>query len=315
MFKSPDIIQDGSISLDNSNIEQLQYCPRSWLLKYGLKRISAAPSAGRNFGSGLHEGWAIRYRTCGENEVFQTTEATIVTEMLKFFQANPQPESDFRNPDHAVTVMKAYNRHYKMEPFKILTANGSPICESSFKLLIGEINGVKVYYTGKIDLGIQDTTGLWVMDHKTAFQFGRHFEMEMARDTGQLGYCWSFWKLFGTLPTGYITNAVRIRRPKKEDEYCGVAPCDHTDFKRLVTCVTEEQLVEFTETVLTWASLLLWHSERNNFPRVSGKRGCIGKYGPCDYYDLCNAPIAAREGILSSSNFIDNKWSPLNKRE
>lgn len=305
-------IINGAIHIDNSNIEQLQYCPRSWLFKYGLKRIKVVPAAGRNFGSALHEGWACRYTQYGEHRV--TDDSKQVEAITKYLHENPQPEDDFRNLDHALVVARAYNRHYQDESFKILTANNEPIVERSFALDIGTVQNIPVKYTGKIDLGVRDQSGLWVIDHKTAFQFGQQFEMEMAMDTGQLGYTWAFRELFKEMPTGFITNAVRIRRPKKGDEYNEIAPCDGTDMKRLITCVTPDQLEEFRKTVLTWVSTLLWYHDQDYFPRVSGKRGCIGKYGPCDFYDVCNAPIAAREGLLASSLFEDNNWSPLKKK-
>lgn len=303
---------DNSLILDNSQIEQLQYCPRSWLIKYLKRRVAIVPGAGRNFGSALHEGWAVRYRTFGAGRV---TDSTAIDDAIRaYYSEHPSPEDDFRNLDHALLYMKAYNEHYQDEPFRILaTGDNQPMCERSFLLRMGAVRGVDIYYSGKLDLGIEDSTGLWVEDHKTAFQFGQSFEAEMASDTGQLGYTWAFRALFGTKPNGYITNACRVRRPKKGDEYAGIAPVDGSDFRRLLRTVTNDDLDELQQTVLEWAEVLLDHYERRRFPRVSGKKGCVGKYGLCEFYNICQAPAETREGLLAGPDFEENQWSPLKK--
>lgn len=303
-----------ALVLDNSTIEQLQYCPRSYLIKYLKRRVPIVPSPGRNFGSALHEGWAVRYKTFGERRVNNNSE--INDAITRYFLAHPQPENDFRNLDHALSYMLAYDNHYTEEPFKILATNDNkPMCERSFLLPMGSLGSIEVYYSGKLDLGIEDSTGLWVIDHKTAFQFGQSFEAEMASDTGQLGYAWAFRELFGTKPNGYITNACRVRRPKKGDEYVERAPVDSTDFRRLPRTVTNEDLDELHDTVMDWARALMHYQTAQRYPRVSGKRGCVGKYGLCDFYNICQAPSDSREGLLAGPDYEDNTWSPINKNQ
>lgn len=309
---------DGALIVDNSYLEQLQHCPRSYLFKYGLRRISITPGPGRNFGSAEHEAFAIRYIRSGAKGVTPEIELEMEAALRNYFEKNPQPENDFRNVDHGIRVARAYNLNYKEESFTIQAASGTPIIEKSFLLPIGAISTnkygvVSVYYAGKIDLMVRDSIGLWVVDHKTAFQFGNSFEAEMASDSGQLGYCWAGGQIFGEKPNGYITNAIRIRKPKRGDVYEDRAPVDSADFKRLITTVTQDRLDEFVGTVLDWAGLLIRFHENNRFPRVSGKKGCVGKYGICEYYDVCNAPEASRENLLNSSLFQENTWSPLKK--
>lgn len=314
-------LTDGALILDNSYIECLQHCPREYLLKYGLRRVTVIPSAGRNFGSGIHVGLDTRYTNYGSQEVPEF-ETNIENKLVAYFQENPGPVSDFRNLDHGRKVMTAYNNHYKAESFAIQAVNGVPIVEKSFLLPIGAIQSstyglIPIYYAGKIDLMVRDSIGLWVLDHKTAFQFGNSFEAEMASDSGQLGYCWAGLQIFGEKPLGYITNAIRIRKPSRNvDEFFQVnmtAPVDKTDFKRTLTTVTQDRLDEFVLTVLDWAGLLIRFHEIQRFPRVSGKKGCVAKYGVCEYYDVCQAPVGSREALLNSSLFQDNTWSPLKK--
>lgn len=307
---------DNTLIVDNSTIEQLQTCPRSWLFKYGLRRIAAIPAPGRNFGSCIHEGLAARYTRYAEHQP-PLEDVSVEVAMRAYMTANPPPENDFRTLDHALTVTRVYNEVYGNEAFKILAIPAGPLVEKSFLLPIGQVEGINICYAGKIDLGVRDTTGLWVIDHKTAFQFGQQFEKEMAMDTGQLGYCWAFSQIFGQRPLGYITNAIRVRKPgRKLDELGNInqtAPVDKTDFNRLLTVVTQEKLDEFVETVHDWARFLIRCHNDQRFPRTSGKKGCVAKYGVCEYYDVCNAPKETRENLLASSLFMDNEWTPLKK--
>lgn len=309
---------NGALILDNSYIECIQTCPRSFLFKYELKRIAITPGPGRNFGSAIHEALAIRYTYSGAQEANEDREQEMNVTLRSYFEKNPQPEDDFRNVDHAINVVRAYNNSYKAEPFTIQAVGDTPIVERSFLLPIGNVSSpvyglVPIYYAGKIDLMVRDSIGLWVVDHKTAHQFGKSFEAEMASDSGQLGYCWAGGQIFGEKPNGYITNAIRIRKPKRGDVYEDKAPVDGTDFRRLITTVNQDRLDEFVLTVLDWARSLIRFHEDNRFPRVSGKKGCVAKYGICEYYDVCGAPEESRERLLASPMFMANQWSPLKK--
>jgi hypothetical protein len=78
--------------------------------------------------------------------------------------------------------------HYKKEPFKILpSSDGRPIVERAFAIPFGTVQNIPIVYMGKIDLGIKNNDGVWVQDHKTAFQFGDTFDSQMQQDGGQLG--------------------------------------------------------------------------------------------------------------------------------
>lgn len=324
---------DGCLLLDNSTIEKLR-CPRE--LEYGWlrKRSLASSKAGRNFGSCMHIGWAERYQRVGTLAMPADQVEHQHDAMNKWMQENPQPEGDFRTFDHACTVMAAYNRNYGTEPFRILNSptNGKPIVERSFMLpfaiywretqVISEWNGssdpatiitskgIPIYYIGKIDLGIEDNDGIWSFDHKTAFQFGDQFITQMKEDGGQRGYAWALGQIFNRVPTGYKIDAVRVRRPTKKQEYSGVETVDATDFMRLPFPLAPEALEEWKADTLELIHKILAYHSRAYFPRHRWQ--CVGKYGPCDFIEVCGSMRQFREHVLNSSLFEESTWSPLN---
>ena len=307
---------DGAFIIDNSGLEQLK-CPRAFQYKELDRRVPVASRAGANFGSTVHKGLETRYLNCGNNAVDALTEIKIEAEMLAWLTENPQPEGDFRNYNHACKMLKVYNSIYKNEQFKIAcTAEGKPIIEASFCLPFGTIvdvsqnrlqSNIPVYYAGKIDLGIIDNNGIWSFDHKTAFQFGEGFDKQMAMDGGQLGYCWALGQTLGVKPQGYIIDAIRVRRPRKQDEFGGVESIDGSDFKRVPYYVSDDMLAEWKADVLHLIQDVFNYHASGSFPRH--RWNCVNKYGMCDFYDVCSTPRAQREMILQSGLFEENTWS------
>jgi hypothetical protein len=239
--------------------------------------------------------------------------------------------------------LAAYNRMYKKEPFDILKLHdGRSFVERSFLRPFGEIADegaiikvdptiaiqswiencksfciTPILYSGRIDLGISDN-GEWVLDHKTAYQFGKAFQLEMASTPQMRGYCWEFKHYYGRMPKGYIINAMRVRPPVKGAEYDpsllfrtdGKDP----DFVRLPFTVTEQDITEWEQNTFALIEELVWCAQRPHYPKH--KKNCVGKYGPCQFYELCNnVDPLHRDSYLASPVFMDNTWSALNKPE
>ena len=296
---------DGHFLIDNSALEQLK-CPQAFFYNQILARVPTSEAAGRNFGSTIHRGLEIRYHTKDLNQA--------KTAMQEWLTANPQPEGDFRNFNHACLVLDTYDQIYRKESFEILhTHAGKFIIEASFALPFGKVDNIPILYCGKIDLGIRDNLGIWSFDHKTAFQFGDTFTKQMSMDGGQRGYCWALKQVTGQQPKGYVIDAIRIRRPKRGDEFRDIAPCDATDFQRLRFQLTESELNEWQEDVLAMLENIFFMAKRDKWPRQRWQ--CVGKYGLCDYFDVCGSLPQHREQILNSGLFQDNVWTKGLKTE
>ena len=299
---------DGAFLIDNSGLEKLR-CPRLYQHSEVDRLSPVAAKTGANFGSTIHRGLETRYKFVGNKAVDPTTKVLIESNMHEWLEANPQPQHEFRNFNHACKVMEVYNTIYKDESFEIvkLPMNGKPIIEASFALPFGQVQNIPIIYCGKIDLGIKDHNGIWSFDHKTAFMFGESFDKQMAMDGGQLGYCWALGQTLGIKPQGYIIDAIRIRRPKVADEFSGVAPVDRTDFKRIPFYVTDDMLDEWKKDVLSHITNLFHHFDRSYFPRARWQ--CVTKYGPCEFFDVCSTPREQRPLILQSGMYEPNTWT------
>ena len=273
----------------------------------------------------------------------------ILAAMDDHFIQSPEPVGDHRNFNMAAEWLAAYNRMYKKELFDILKLHdGRSFVERSFLRPFAFINQsgqlvpltgsfaylkefttqefvthckekrwIPVLYSGRIDLGVKDS-GEWVLDHKTAYQFGKAFQLEMASTPQMRGYCWEFKHYYGRMPKGYIINAMRVRPPVKGAEYDpsllfrtdGKDP----DFVRLPFPVTEQDITEWEQNTFALIDELLWCAQRPHYPKH--KKNCVGKYGPCQFYELCNnVDPLHRDSYLASPVFMDNTWSALNKPE
>ena len=298
---------DGHFLIDNSSIERFK-CPRAWQYSELEAKSPVASRAGANFGSTIHRGLETRYNLVGANKVDPATQLVIDSAMHDWLEENPQPESDFRNFDHACKMSRVYNHIYGNEGFRILkNPAGKPIIEASFALPFGTVMNVPVLYCGKIDLGIEDNNGIWSFDHKTAFQFGEAFSKQMAMDGGQLGYCWALGQTLGRKPAGYIIDAIRVRRQTVKASFTGDAPIDGTDFTRTPYFVTDDMLAEWKEDVTAVIMNIFMCHDHDLFPRHRWQ--CTNKYGACDFYDVCSTPREQRHLILNSNLFEENKWT------
>lgn len=298
---------DGAFLIDNSAIEKFK-CPRAWQYSELEQKTPVAERAGANFGSTIHRGLETRYKIVGTDEVTAQAVLSIESAMYEWLEENPQPANDFRNFDHACKMMRVYNQIYRKESFRILKNHaGRPIIEASFALPFGSVMNVPIFYCGKIDLGIEDNNGIWSFDHKTAFQFGDSFSKQMAMDGGQLGYCWALSQVTGRQPTGYIIDAIRVRRPTVKQGFSGEGSIDMTDFSRTPYYVSKDMLEEWKSDVMAIIKNIFLCHDNDLFPRHRWQ--CTNKYGACDFYDVCATPREQRPMVLGSNLFELNKWT------
>jgi hypothetical protein len=72
----------------------------------------------------------------------------------------------------------------------------------------------KVVYQGRIDLIVKDAQGrYWIVDHKTAAQFGQTEHLELDQQCGS--YTWALVKMMGIQVAGVIYNEIRKKVPNE----------------------------------------------------------------------------------------------------
>lgn len=331
---------DGCLVFDNSWLEKFQSCPLEAQLSGINKRIATTHRDGLNFGQACHTAMSLRYNACGSDKCGEEVTNIIKLALQAHFENSPESQGDHRNLAMSEAFIDAYNQMYSREPFDILKLkDGRPLIEKSFLSPFAEIiNGelmpaagftdvkhwverlkaegcVPVFYSGRIDLGITDNSGNWVLDHKSGFQFGRAFTAEMSSTPQMRGYCWEFRNYFGELPRGYIINAFRVRPPTQAAQYdtsqlfriSGKDP----DFQRIPVQIDAKQIDDWEQDTFGLIEEFLFHYKRGKFNRH--KKSCVSKYGLCQYYTLCNEVAPEhQESYLASPAFMDNEWSALN---
>lgn len=338
--------------IDNSTLDLYNACAREGEYGHIENYVSANDKPALNFGAAAHEGWKARYKMldhkaihnieqttyeiidkdgtaqqlCGTPEVIQNEVIT------HHFNDHPQPLDEFRSPSLCLELMARYNECYGDEPWEIITnpKTGKKCVEQSVMVFLGTLwhkdrniesprygeYAIDLYYTGRIDLIIRDSSGVWILDHKTTFQFGSSFTASMSMSAQFLGYAWAYQQIFGTLPIGYIINAVRVRRPTQkallaEDYFRPSGP--DPDFARIPFYINPDNVAEWKENTLALVRTILYHHSQGFFPM--NRTQCQRKWGPCQFFEVCNCAREVRSEILKSQAFMQNEWSPLNKAE
>lgn len=316
---------DGALLLDNSTLSKLNVCPKEFALSFLHKRITAGDKPALNFGGAMHLALAHRYKKHGGAATTEETQQEQNAILSAHFDASPNPVGDYRQLGLAQQMIKVYNRLIKKEDFEIVEANGTRLVESSFMLPLCEITHfeidgdfprgktIPVYYTGRIDLIVQDSSGLWVLDHKTTSVMGQSLWDDMKMTPQMLGYMWACEQTLGKLPVGYIVNALRVNRPKKMDEYDDDSGVTGDDFKRMPEYKNADDIAHWKMNTIALIREFFYHYAQGYFPEK--RSWCVGKYGKCQYYEVCSLPQRSQAGVLASGMFTDNVWSPLNKPE
>ncbi len=308
----------GCLIVDNSALEDLQSCPWLYYAKHILRRVPVAGKAPLIFGGALHAALRVRYTTLLHERCTPDVQALMIDAARDYMAVHPPPAQDHRQFELAEAFIRMYNEVYGRENFLIAKEKlkNKPIVELPFIFELGTLgNGQRALYTGRIDLVLHDTEGLWVTDHKSTFEYGLGFEDIMRVSPQMRGYAYACQNILGEQPTGYIINAIRVRKPKRSDEFAvtGQGSVRPDDFKRIREHLSYHELAEWRNNTLNLCEELLFYHKRDRFP--NHRKSCVGIYGRCHFYDVCLINQDHREGFLQSYVFEENTWSPLNKPE
>lgn len=298
---------DYELCVDNTSKELFETCARAAQYYSALRREGASERAALFRGSVVHEALGIRKRAT-EPDFEKSQIAHIIT---RYLDRDFGPD-EWRTADHAVDTITLYNKQWPKasEPFKILPGT----TEMPFKILLGVANldsqvttykgtfwvrKVYIYWTGIID-AIIDYGQVLVMDHKTTSVLGPSFFDDFVLSSQMNGYVWSARKL-GYPTEGLMLDAIAGRKPTKT----GVAH----EYQRNRYFYEQEQLDEWEKDTFTLITDFLEHLCRGYFPK--SPKWCFGKYGRCQYWDVCSQLPDKREAILQSDLYRNVTWSPI----
>jgi len=303
-------LTNGALYVSDTGLGLLAQCPRAFFYTYGLRRITANPKPALNFGGAIHSALSWRY-TNDPHLTNLETQSAMEGVLEQAFQNIHVPEGDHRTLDHAVNIIRAYNSFYGKEPFEVVQIQGAdgpePIVEKRLSVLLDEINGIPVFYEGLTDILVRENNGLWVIDHKTSSVMGDGFFRDASVSPQQDGYCWQVWRTLNELPQGYRisgipSNPATPTGKVKRNKSGGYS----INFERPQTYITEDRLLEWENNACEIVRELFYYCERGNFP-MHRKMHCVGKYGTCEFFDVCSLPAEQRGIMLASGMFEDKK--------
>lgn len=306
--------------LDNSLMETLTTCPRSFEYSFLRKRRATGERAALNFGTGIHSALEARYVHDDYGFVNGAVEQSMFNALTKHFDEHPNPDDEYRNLDYATKMIQGYNNKFMTEDFEVCQMQDGKKCvEMSFAVPLGEKDNPHLFvakgedkdvifhvmYTGRIDLVIREHgTQLYTFDHKTAFMFGSTYWLDQQMSGQHVGYCSIVDEVLGVETVGYIVNALKTRKMSKTKP-----DFESEDFERNRYYITKERKAEWKRNLIATIEEFLWNYSRGYMPMRT--KWCVGKYGACQFLDVCSVGEDQRLLTLESGLYEENDWSPL----
>jgi hypothetical protein len=298
----------GRYWLDNSIRTSWLECSRNFSYEWIETKVSSFSKVAQNYGKGIHLALAALSTKCGND--YSTANLTELDKVLDdHFDANPQPPDDHRQSSLAKETIHRYVKLYERESWTIRLANDRPFIERLLHAPFSEYNGIPIHFFGVVDLSVlASDRSDWVVDRKTTSMLGKNFDHDM-QATGQMpGYCWLFKQCFDKLPQGYIVDAIRSLAPSEK------AKADQKQldkwwleqFRRLPFFIDQDRVDEWELNTHRIVKRIITDFEDDVYPM--NDKSCVGKYGRCQFFDICTLPVPQRLVALQSNNFIDNDW-------
>lgn len=281
------------MTIDNSKLETFCKCPRAYYFKAICKRESNTFRAGLEFGSIIHKCLDIHYRGIGDIKALQTKT------LEDFYVTARFAPDDYRNLNYATELINLYTTKYQYEPFTITSPAESNI-EFGFSIPIGPDGDL---WSGRVDLSVTyPDDRLWTLDHKTSSIGGSTFFNEYLNNTPQPGYVWAAQKLTGRPHSGFIINAIFNRAPSKTGK--GI-----TFERQMFNLEQDPTWAEVWEENTVQIIRQIKSAELNGFyPQF--RNSCMGRYGSCEYLEVCQQPKQSQMAVLNSNLYKDVTWDP-----
>jgi hypothetical protein len=315
-IRPPIISPEGELRIDNSSLERFNTCARSAEYYLLARREGAQSGVALQYGKAFHLCVEHRYKNYGREMSFEDIGkcmeevAPLVHDLYRDFVV---PADNFRTPERVLDVFFKYLCFYQTEPFTVFTPSGQPFVEQYFEVPLGtiEFNGefeghfhkeLRILWCGKIDLAVELDGGLWIMDHKTTSILGMNYWDSFLNSSQAMGYTYGGSQLFDRKVEGLFLNVICSRKVTKT----GVPE----EFERQRFPFSLERIAEWKFNTLTLVGDFLAHLKRGYFPQQTA--WCVGKYGRCEYLDVCMQSPSERLQMLNSNFYRDVTWTPKN---
>lgn len=317
---------DYLLVLDNSACEKFITCPRSAEFYLVHEREAFARNAALVFGGALHAGLELLHN----GAPIEAQDNAV----RSFFRNHPAPPDEYRTEANALEVLRLYRiesnirEDYKWEILR--DANGL-IVERPFELPLGvvpvdaviklpqwsearTVRDIHVAWSGRIDLVTSVMGASFITDNKTTSIGTEAFIQDFQLSNQTQGYVWAAKKLWPELNvTGFCLNALWFKKPTSSGPLNEKGPKGGEPALRFFRSYFkyEDRTIERWEhNALTIVSDFIHNLVRSYHPMHT--KWCFGKYGRCQYHDVCciqDEATAMR--YLQSEVFKAVTWDPV----
>lgn len=279
--------------LDNTALALFMTCPRKFdFAMRQHRRRTGPPTPAIAYGTVWHAILESHYKTGGD------TNAAFIAG-AQAWQDHGKPD-DHRTFDRAWLEYENYIKRwgkYEDEDAKTVGFPESPAVEMSVNVTWP---GALHPYAGKLDRIIELNGQYFVEDHKTTSRMGSYYFQQFELSNQMQGYVWIARLLIPSVKiTGIRINAHGIY--KKESK-----------FERQLITFSEDRLEEWAANYNLWVARMQQAYESAVFP--GNYDACSGKYGMCQYAEVCSMPPRLRERVLET-DFDYAPWNPLETAE
>lgn len=314
---------DNTLFIDNSSQERIQTCMRSAGYYLAHKRELDKPRPALRFGQIIHKILEYRYKNHGAYCDADTVKGMVQVADQEF--ANYEADADdYRNYGMATAVIKKYTEQYAFEDFDIVKlGDGSLFVERMFAIPLGRIavnrklwvrnpdgsieerhvDTITVVQKGKIDMAFKREGFLYGLDHKTTAIMGPSYFAEFELASQFHGYSWAIRHLCGELPRGFVINGLGIRKPTKTGT--------SLEFVRHTIPIFPALVTEWEVDTMQLVASFINGCATNSLPKET--KWCVGKYGPCEFKQICGLEPHLRQMALYSNEYKAVTWDPLSE--
>lgn len=311
------------MKIDNFALTMAQTCPAKYNLRMNEGWTARRRSGALGFGSCLHEGLAVWYRT-----------GDLGASLLAINEKWPEgmPVDDFRTKEKCITTMIEYSKTYPSEGFKVVGMPDAPVIEVPFTLDTGmflpctHCNAVKVNtfryeaqcsacgtdkepieYGGIYDMLVEFGGQMFVVDHKSTSILGGGYFNQFKPNNQMTGYIWAANLLSGyhfddpsvrPLVTGAIINAI------------GIYKKGATKFEREITSRTYTEIHEWLGNLYAECCVLQNFKQTGQWPM---RTGACTLYGLCEYHSVHSLAHPVERMKRLESDFVQDKWDFENR--
>lgn len=282
-------------------------CPRKYF--FGMvehRRRSGPKSPALTYGTAWHSAMEAHYKSGGQ-------EAVVDRAIVMAWQNHDNPD-DHRTLDRCMSSYRQYlsrwGTHDEDSRNYGLTVGypENPIVEVPTELWWP---GAEHPYTGKIDRIFQHQGLYYVEDHKTTSQLGATYFKQFDPSNQMMGYAWLAQKLTGLPIAGVRINAHGVLKTQSK-------------FERQTVMFSQDRLREWAENFNVWVRRInqsMIHLAQIDNPELDPTdlileafphnfQACAGKYGMCEYTDVCTFPLQVRAKILEME-YDKKPWDPM----